>query len=99
MALFNNIKFKKTYRWLNDFGYNEVIEKEKEYNAYIRIESVEGNKENMKICVVYYENDSAKKILQRKYYTFVPTMDDKNFIKQGYEFLKTLPKFINAVDC
>jgi hypothetical protein len=69
-------------------------------NAYHKIESIQGTKENMDFKL-YIFNESGDKLLTSENYSFVPSVDDDaaNFIKQGYEYLKTLPPFTNAIDC
>lgn len=32
-------------------------------------------------------------------YYFTPNLDGINFIAQGYEYLKSLPEYLDAVDC
>lgn len=73
-------------------------------NAYHRIENVSGNKSNLAIQVNSYISQQAYNEgvapLDAKLYNFVPDTTDTavNFIKQGYEHLKTLPEFIGAID-
>lgn len=69
--------------------------------AYFQIIGIEGNKNTVNFTVTIYK-DSTKEIpIQNKDYTFIPDVDQNsdNFIKQGYEHLKTLPEFENAIDC
>lgn len=72
--------------------------------AYIRIENISGNKEQQQITLnIYFSTDavnSSKNPVDQRYYNFVPSVDDRspNFIKQGYEHLKTLDEFKNAID-
>lgn len=74
-------------------------------NAYIRVQSVGGGKDSAIIELFYYVNQSASENglepLKRTYHDFVPSVDDSadNFIKQGYDHVKTLPEFSNAMDC
>jgi len=68
-------------------------------NAYIKIVNVKGNKEEVFISVnTYSENNGI--LVKEETYSFVPSLSDgsDNFIKQGYEHLKTLDKFANATD-
>ena len=74
-------------------------------NAYIRIDTVVGNKSNITVDVNTYAskesfNNSMAYIKPSEQFTFVPSVEDNspNFIKQGYEYLKTLTEFQDAVD-
>ena len=74
-------------------------------NAYIRIDTVSGHKGGLDISVNYYLSqesfESGKGYLEQKFYNFVPSVEDgaSNFIKQGYEFVKTLEEYEGATDC
>jgi hypothetical protein len=74
-------------------------------NAYIRIASLSGTKYGLDITVHSYVSQQAyqddKPFLERKIYSFVPDVGENspNFIKQGYEYLKTLSEYQGAVDC
>lgn len=65
--------------------------------AYIKIISVEGSKGSINIVVGIYKDD---KLIITKTYTFTPSVQDSatNFIKQAYEYLKTLNDFRDATD-
>ena len=73
-------------------------------DAYIRINAVSGDKELIDIYVNSYVSQHAfsgnKAYLQQQFFTFVPSVavNAPNFIKQGYEYLKTLPEFADAID-
>lgn len=64
-------------------------------DVYIKVEKINGTKElcSFEISLAYNE------IKGLKTYSFAPVMEDKNFIAQAYEHLKTLPEFSDAVDC
>lgn len=89
MALMKNITLK------NDLQVND---------AYIRIDTVSGSKDSLNISVnSYVSQDSfndGKSYLEQNFYTFMPSVEDNaaNFIKQGYEHLKTLPEYAGAID-
>ena len=74
-------------------------------SAYIRIDTISGYKGGLDISVNYYISQQdvidGKGYLQQKMYHFVPSVEDTapNFIKQGYEYLKTLPEYEYAIDC
>ena len=65
------------------------------YNAYIKVESVFGDKTNVTATVSTKIGENVK----TKFYQFKPNLDGGNFIKQSYEHLKTLSEFADAVDC
>jgi len=73
--------------------------------AYIRVESVQCKKDFANMSVFYYQSQGAfnadRPEFDSEFISFVPSVSDgaENFIKQGYEHLKTLPKFQNAIDC
>lgn len=74
-------------------------------NAYIRIDTVVGSKDLLNITVKSYISQQAfqegKAYLEQKLYSFTPSVEEEtsNFIKQGYEYLKTLEEYQDAVDC
>jgi hypothetical protein len=65
--------------------------------AYIKVQNVSGNKNNLNATVMF--TDDA--IQFSKNYAFPASVADgaPNFIKQAYEYLKTLPEFENSEDC
>lgn len=73
-------------------------------NPYIRIDSIIGNKEKLSILVHAYISQNAfnsgRGNLFAKSYDFVPSVNEEssNFIKQGYEYLKTLDEYKDAID-
>ena len=64
------------------------------HNAYIKVESVSGDKETVTATVTTKIGEGVK----TKFYHYKPNLDGSNFIKQAYEHLKTLPEFADAVD-
>ena len=69
-------------------------------SAYIKIDKLEGDKNSINLSVgIYNEKDSIMVI--NKKYEFIPDVTDsaENFIKQGYEYLKTLDEYADALDC
>lgn len=80
---------------------NEITENVVFENAYFVISNVAGGKDGLEIRVNAYADSSKLTIYGSLKYTFVPSVaeDSENFIKQGYEFLKTLPDYMDAVDC
>ena len=73
-------------------------------NAYIKINTLSGNKSMIEINVKTYVSREASKNdmvpIVDTYMSFTPSVDDSapNFIKQGYEYLKTLPTYAGAID-
>lgn len=91
----------------NDILSNEQVEELKDCivkefiitNTYYKINKLNGNKENIEILLGIYKNETKQCCIATKQYIFVPKLESNdNFIKQGYNFLKTLDEFKNAVD-
>lgn len=69
-------------------------------DAYYRVESISGSKQNISFVVSISKKLNDKQIeITSAQYSFVPSMDNKNFIAQAYAHLKTLPEFAGATDC
>lgn len=68
-------------------------------NTYIKVTSVSATKDTANACVSTYTADKSTVISQAQY-TFTPSVAEgsANFIKQAYEYLKTLPDFAGATD-
>ena len=64
-------------------------------DVYAKVLSVTGNKASI-IASVGFIKDVK---LAERIYTFTPDLEGPNFIKQAYQFLKTLPEFSDATDC
>jgi len=69
-------------------------------NAYYKIENLTGDKNKINITVSIYKDNNKTVLFDRKSYSFIPNVTDiaKNFIKQGYEYLKTLDEYENAIN-
>jgi hypothetical protein len=73
-------------------------------DSYALIYKLSGSKELLYIQLHWYIDQEArlnkKQPIGVKSYAFTPSVetDSENFIKQGYEYLKTLPEFLNAID-
>lgn len=72
-------------------------------NIYVRIEMLYGSKNTLGIDAHYYiyeNNTVSNNKIKVKSFTFAPSVDDAsaNFIKQGYDYMKVLPEFKNAID-
>jgi hypothetical protein len=65
-------------------------------DAYWKIESISGTKTEQ---FVFVSAHSGGRIIDEFRSKFVPNMDGPNFIRQGYDHLKTLPEFAGAEDC
>jgi hypothetical protein len=65
--------------------------------AYIKVISITGDK-NLITATVQFSNDETQFIKQ---YQIPMSVENgaENFIKQSYKHLKTLPDFVNAIDC
>lgn len=73
-------------------------------NTYTRIDTVSGYKGGIDMSVNVYISREAflnsQGYLEQRRYSFIPSVEvgSENFIKQGYEYLKTLPEFENATN-
>lgn len=67
-------------------------------DAYVMILSVSG-KSQLKATVCVYADATKRQLLRTSVCEFPANMDGPNFIRQGYEYLKTLPEFAGAADC
>lgn len=73
-------------------------------NAYARINTVGGSKEKSTISVHFYKDkisyNEGKELLKEVIFEFTPSVEDNsdNWIKQGYEYLKTSPLFVSSID-
>jgi hypothetical protein len=88
MALQKNIDFKA------QGGFDIAVE-----NAYIRIDQISGNKNEILFSVNFYRLPNELTSFMGSTYKFTPSLDASNFIAQAYEHLKTLPEFAGAEDC
>ena len=80
-----------------EFGNIETGNNQISISAYIKVLNVNGNKEQV-IASVQFTSD---KITYNQNFN-VPvnvTNDSSNYIKQTYEYLKTLPEFSGSEDC
>lgn len=65
--------------------------------AYVKVISITGDKNQIN-ATVHFSNDATQ---FTKQYQIPMSVENGavNFIKQSYEYLKTLPDFENAIDC
>lgn len=80
----------KKYTATTKFGKDIILD-----DVYIKIKSINGNKESVELSVIFMFND---KEIETKYFSFIPSLEGDNFIKQGYEYLKTQEEFKNVED-
>jgi hypothetical protein len=95
MALKKTFTFVGQSQLNGDFWTGVSEKKEVVAECYIKVMSVTGFKDSAS-AQVSFASDKANGL---KTYSFVPDMDGNNFIAQAYEHLKTLPEFVNAIDC
>lgn len=84
---------KKTISLQDNFGDDKQFA-----NAYIKVDSLDGNKNEMRAAVGVYREKEGKKISNQQV-SFVPNLDGVNFIAQAYETMKQDARFSGAVDC
>jgi len=69
-------------------------------DAYYRIDSVSGSKSKIRAVYSVRESAGSNSALWESSFEFTPNLNSSdNFIKQAYEYLKSLPEFANATDC
>lgn len=83
---------KKDVRINTEVGVDVIIKE-----AYIKISGIYGSKDNLVLTVSI--SDSENKHIKDRHFSFTPTLNEINFIKQGYEHLKALEEFKDAEDC
>jgi hypothetical protein len=69
-------------------------------DAYIKILSVQGDKDSIGITVGIYQTSDKAYLIKTEHYKFIPdiSVQSNNFIQQGYEYLKGLHEYANAID-
>lgn len=83
----------KTYEAVTNLGTQAFFP-----NAYIKIAKIIGDKTTLEAHVDFYTEQHGF-FIKTEYSRFSPVLEGDNFIKQAYQFLKTLPEFSDAVDC
>lgn len=71
---------------------------EQTFSAYIRVDKVNGSKDVLNASVGFYKDNAEGEMIKAEGFQFTPSLDS-NFIKQAYDYLKTLPEFTGAIDC
>ena len=84
---------KKSTTLIDNFGHSIEFS-----NCYIRVFEVSGGKEMISASMSWHSGAGQRSLLVQSF-QFVPDMNGQNFIRQAYEYLKTLPEFANATDC
>lgn len=97
MALQQKIKVTGNSMVQTSYGAIENGEDTVSFFAYIKVLSVSGDKTSV-LANVEFKSD---KTTATKRYTVPVSVADgaPNYIKQVYEYLKTLPEFAGSVDC
>lgn len=69
-------------------------------NVYIKITNISGNKKLVILTVSIYSDNTQNNLIEMKEYNFIPNVenDAPNFIRQGYEYLKTLDEYKDVID-
>lgn len=83
---------KKDIELLNNFGELSIFK-----DCLIKITEIKGNKDYMQLQISFYKENWS--VIATKYEYFKPVLNIDNFIRQGYEHLKTLDEFKDAEDC
>jgi hypothetical protein len=97
MALKNIVEIEGELVIKTDYG---LIVKGKDVSAnvfYIKVDNIQATKKQANASVSF----NSDKLNFKKNYSFKVSVENNapNFIKQAYEYLKTLPEFANAEDC
>ena len=71
----------------------------KNFNCYIKVNSVSSTKDNATAFVQFNDIEHNNYYIFDKKYNFNIDLEGGNPIKQAYLHLKTLPEFVDAVDC
>lgn len=65
-------------------------------DCYVLVTGVEG-RDSLRITYAYYDLDTNERMAVRST-TFTPDTEGEGYIKQSYDFLKTLDEFDDAED-
>lgn len=68
------------------------------HDAYIKVDEITANK-NYGTATVAFRKDTDGQLFESRRIDFPVDLDGENFIKQTYDYIKTLPEFADAVDC
>lgn len=67
-------------------------------NAYIKVDSLSGNKTQMRVSIGVYREKNGQSISNQQV-IFTPDLSGANFIAQAYAAMKQDARFANAIDC
>lgn len=100
MAFKKNVAFKVTNQLVTPIYFTELNESVKEIPCYLKINGISGDKEFITIQLLTRDINDPNISYDIKTYNFIPSVEhgSENFIKQGYEYLKTLPEFSDVID-
>jgi len=97
MALKKIIELQGSSFLNTSYGQIKIGEDKVAIAAYIKVISISGDKNTIDASVTFVNKDIK---FTKNYSVPVSTEDNaSNFIKQVYEYLKTLPEFENSEDC
>lgn len=69
-----------------------------DFDAYFKVVDVVCSKEKAVARVVATDSNTLQS-LQERSFEFVPDLHGDNFIKQAYDYIKSLDEFADFVDC
>jgi hypothetical protein len=84
---------KKTLKLVDNFGEEITF-----VDAYIRVDTISGGKDEIIVAAGVYKNQGGVKIDTVRS-SFTPSLSGDNFVAQAYLNLKTLEQFAGAQDC
>lgn len=78
-----------------------VYGEDKSYECYAKITYISGDKQSINMNVEHKLFSNQSITMGVLGYKFKPSTEDssENFIKQGYQYLKTLVEYTDAIDC
>jgi hypothetical protein len=95
MALQHTLQIRGNIAFMSDEGVIVRDETTEHISFYVKVEKVSGDKNQVSGLVSF----SSDTLSFTRNYAFTPNMNNDNFIKQAYLYLKTLPEFSGATDC
>ena len=82
----------KKIELVSNFGDTVIFD-----NAYFKVNSLNYVKQNITIYVDCFKEKNGL-CVKTETYSFVPILEGDNFVKQAYQYLKTLEEFKDAKD-
>lgn len=106
LDIFFENKFYDSQKYINILSNEQIeeiskpIKKTFEFkDSYARIGKFEGDKEFVQFRVDFYDNQNKENLIDSRNYAVKPVIESEdNFIKQCYEYLKTLPEYENSIN-